>query len=201
MIKGIRSCVVALSLVYSSVATANVESSLPLSTWQLPAGKTFFSQEKQIAQLPVPLQSAGYLELINNDLIWHTTTPIDSKLRISSAGVSQWQQQDYIALAGSEFVGQLMLAVLQGQQDFIQLHFSIQPLSLPIASLVRSPTPDVLLQDKHNTCVNLIPLQAPLNQLFSQIILCGQQHLEHMFLIETNASTTKIHLTTASATP
>ncbi|WP_445768664.1 outer membrane lipoprotein carrier protein LolA [Rheinheimera sp.] len=137
-------------------------------------GQLNFSQSKQLQGLPVALKSSGYIQLQAGQLLWHTTAPVDSKLLVSPAGVSQWQQQQYVAVAGSEFVGQLMLAVLQQQHQFIQAHFA--------------------LSDADNHCQLLQPLQAPLSNLFVQIRLCGETTLQQIVLQESNGNSTTIDL-------
>ncbi|WNO59539.1 outer membrane lipoprotein carrier protein LolA [Rheinheimera sp. MMS21-TC3] len=144
--------------------------------WQPLHGKVWFLQVKNLQGLPVPLRSSGYLEIAPQQMLWHTTTPVESKLLISTTGVSQWQQQEYVAVAGSEFVGQLMLAVLQQDSDFIQQQFY----------LTVSP----------ESCTELQPKQAPLNQIFSQLILCGANQLKSLTLLEVNGNSTIISLQT-----
>ncbi|WP_040552202.1 hypothetical protein [Rheinheimera nanhaiensis] len=137
-------------------------------------GQLQFNQTKQLQGLPVALKSSGYIQLEAEQLLWHTTTPVDSKLQVSPAGVSQWQQQQYVAVAGSEFVGQLMLAVLQQQHQFISSHF--------------------VLSNDDSGCQLLQPLQAPLSKLFVQIRLCGGSTLQQIVLLETNGNSTTIDL-------
>ncbi len=144
-------------------------------------GQLGFVQQKTVQGLPVPLRSSGYLQFNTDHLLWHTTTPVDTRLLISPAGVSQWQQQQYVAVAGSEFVGQLLLAVLQQQQEFILAHFQ--------------------LTAGQDNCLLLQPLQPPLDQLFRQIELCGQHSLEHLILTELNGNYTQISLQPAADTP
>lgn len=142
--------------------------------WAPLHGSTGFTQLKSLQGLPVPLRSSGTLTLDGNTLLWHTTAPVEQKLLITAAGVSQWQQQDYVALSGSEFVGQLMLAVLHQDEAFIAEHFASAQVS--------------------ETCTALTPKQAPLNQLFRQIELCGEQQLQQLTLQEVNGNQTFIAL-------
>jgi hypothetical protein len=167
-------CLVPCLLLCAIAAAADSDDLLrftPLS------GRTEFVQLKQLQGLPLPLRSSGYLQLQADTLLWHTTAPVDSKLLISAAGVSQWQQQQYVALAGSEFVGQLMLAVLQQQHSFIAAHFE--------------------LSKGDANCTLLQPLQPPLNQLFQHITLCGEQSLDSLTLTELNSNLTRISLQAA----
>jgi hypothetical protein len=152
-----------------------------LMQWQPLQGSTAFTQLKNLQGLPVPLRSSGYIELQDNTLLWHTLVPVENKLLITAQGVSQWQQQDFVAVAGSEFVGQLMLAVLHQDMTFIQQHFTVQPA---VAS-----------------CTILLPQQAPLNQLFSQIELCGEHQLSQLTLQETNGNSTLITLQAEQGKP
>ncbi|CAM3692896.1 outer membrane lipoprotein carrier protein LolA [Rheinheimera salexigens] len=159
-----------LCSVYSSLANAV---QMP---WQPLQGKVWFKQVKNLQGLPVPLRSSGYLDIAPHQMLWHTTTPVESKLLIKATGISQWQQQEYIAVAGSEFVGQLMLAVLQQDSDFIQQQFQLQIIA--------------------GNCMQLQPKQAPLEQLFSQIVLCGKTELNSLTLQEVNGNSTMISLQT-----
>jgi hypothetical protein len=156
------------------ILPVGADDSNPLQRFKPLQGVLQFQQVKQLHGLPVALNSSGYIQLDAEQLLWHTTTPVDSKLLVTPAGVSQWQQQQYIAVAGSEFVGQLMLAVLQQQHDFIAAHFAIS--------------------SGDNYCLLLKPLQAPLSNLFAQISLCGETSLQQIVLLESNGNSTDIRL-------
>ncbi|MEH8022152.1 outer membrane lipoprotein carrier protein LolA [Rheinheimera metallidurans] len=153
---------------------ALAQASANLLPWPPLQGKVMFSQAKMLQGLPVPLRSSGYLDIAPAQMLWHTTTPVESKLLITAMGVSQWQQQEYIAVTGSEFVGQLMLAVLQQNLEFIQQQFNLRQ------------------GDAH--CTLLEPKQAPLDQLFSYIALCGETKLSQLSLQEKNGNSTVITL-------
>lgn len=170
--KPIHFVIIILCSLCSSFALASAE----LMPWQPLQGKVLFNQEKKLQGLPVPLRSSGYLEIAPQQMLWHTTLPVESKLLISANGVSQWQQHEYVAVAGSEFVSQLMLAVLQQNNDFIQQQFHL-----------------ALMADN---CTQLQPKQAPLDQLFSQIVLCGTTELNNLTLLEVNGNSTRINLHT-----
>ena len=161
-------------LLVAAVLPLQAAAESTLLPWQPVQGRFVFTQLKQLQGLPVPLRSSGTIELTDNEMLWHTTTPVDSKLLITAAGVSQWQQQQFVAVAGSEFVGQLMLAVLQQQHQFINTHFA--------------------LSDADNDCQVLHPLQAPLSNLFVQIRLCGEATLQQIVLQESNGNSTTIDL-------
>ncbi|QBL10691.1 outer membrane lipoprotein carrier protein LolA [Rheinheimera sp. D18] len=170
-----RFVVILLCGLFSVLAQASTD----LLPWQPLQGKVLFTQIKNLQGLPVPLSSSGYLDLAAQQMLWHTITPVDSKLLITTQGVSQWQQQEYVAITGSEFVGQLMLAVLQQNVEFIQQQFN---LALDNAG-----------------CTLLQPKQAPLDQLFTQIILCGETELNSVTLQEQNGNSTIITLQVEAA--
>ena len=164
-------CVLLLTLLLMPASASACQPQLRFKPLQ---GQLNFTQSKHLQGLPVALQSSGYILLNAEQLLWHTTAPVDSKLLVSAAGVSQWQQQQYVAVSGSEFVGQLMLAVLQQQQPFINAHFA--------------------LSNADNHCQVLRPLQAPLSNLFVQIRLCGETTLQQIVLQESNGNSTTIDL-------
>lgn len=147
---------------------------LPLFNWPAVSGESRFLQLKTIQGLPVPLQSEGTITVESDGLVWHTVKPVEQQLLISSEGVSQWQQQQYTAIAGSQFIGQLMLAVMQRNAAFLQQHFTFQ--SVP----------------PH--CTTLTPIQPPLSQLFASVDLCGQHQLSQITLTELNGNVTQITL-------
>lgn len=144
------------------------------ATWQPYAGRIDFNQQKQLQGLAFPVRSSGYLQLDNDTLLWHTQTPIDQQVLISGAGVSQLQQGEMQLIAGTEIIGQLMLAVLQQNQPFLHEYFRLTP-------------PD-------NNCQLLTPVKAPVDQFFSQIELCGDTQLQQIKLLEKTGNNTLIEL-------
>lgn len=168
-------------LLSSALLSHSLLACQPLLRWQPVLGKTAFEQVKTIQGLPVPIKSAGYLDISTAEMLWHTTTPVDNMLRITPAGVSQWQQGSYVDLAGSAFVGQLMLAVMRQDQAFIQQYFHLSATT--------------------EECTLLQPSQAPLNGIFRDITLCGAEQLNRLTITELNGSNTLITLLPAADAP
>jgi len=168
-------------LLGSALLSQSLLASQPLLRWQPVLGKTAFEQVKTIQGLPMPIKSAGYLDISSTEMLWHTTTPVDNMLRITPAGVSQWQQGNYVDLAGSAFVGQLMLAVMRQDQSFIQQYFHLTATS--------------------EDCTLLQPSQAPLNGIFRDITLCGAELLNQLKITELNGSNTLITLSPSADAP
>lgn len=144
------------------------------AAWQAYSGRVDFSQQKQLQGLTFPVRSSGYLQLDNDTLLWHTQTPVDQQVLISGAGVSQLQQGEMQLIAGTEIIGQLMLAVLQQNQSFLQEYFSFTPPA--------------------DACQLLTPVKAPVDQFFSQIELCGGTQLQRITLLEKTGNNTIIAL-------
>ena len=145
-----------------------------LKKWSDWSERVEFTQHKQIKGLSRPLVSQGYMQLSNDQLLWHTQKPVDQQVLVEAGGVSQWRAGEFKAVAGTEMIGQLMLAVVQKNTSFLLQYFD-----------AKTGQPD---------CIELIPNQAPVNQFFSQIILCGQQQLQSIQLNEISGSQTLIRL-------
>lgn len=171
----------AILFTLSCLAPASAETGSSLPPWPALEGSMQFVQHKTLQGLPRPLQSSGEIIISDQQLQWITTAPVQQKLLISRAGVNQWQQQEWVAVAGSKFVGQLLLAVLQQDQAFIQQHFSIKASG--------------------DNCYQLSPDMAPLTTLFRDIKLCGAAYLSRVQLTEQNGNLTAIQLQPLQETP
>lgn len=174
------------SVVFSMVLSGAGIVSVPLYADVLPAQleqwadwseRVEFTQHKQIKGLSRPLLSQGYMQLSKDQLLWHTQKPVDQQVLVEATGVSQWNSGQFKAVAGTEMIGQLMLAVVQKNTSFLLQYFD-----------AKAGEP---------SCIELTPNQAPVNQFFSQIMLCGQQQLESIQLIETGGNQTLIRLVQA----
>lgn len=148
-----------------------------LKQWADWSERVEFTQHKQIKGLSRPLLSQGYMQLSKDQLLWHTQKPVDQRVLIEATGVSQWSSGEFKAVAGTEMIGQLMLAVVQKDTSFLLQYFD-----------ATTGQPD---------CIELRPKQAPVNQFFSQIMLCGQQQLQSIQLNEISGSQTLISLIVA----
>lgn len=156
--------------IFASTNVVATESAL-ISRWTLAPGHYPFVQQKWIKGLQRPLRSSGYLELATNGLDWVTEKPVLQKVHLDAQGVTLQNQP---IQAGSELIGQLMLAVVQHDTQFLAQHFTIS-----------TPT---------ERCMTLNPKAAPLNQFYQQIQLCGEQKLEQIELIELKGNRSLIQL-------
>lgn len=119
-----------------------------------------FEQQRTITGLPRPLLSSGKLTIAADKVVWHTQEPLDQQLVITAEGI---QNDDQTKLRGSEVIGQLLLAVLQGNAQTIAANFAVQ------------------LQD---TCLVLTPKLSQLQQFVQRIESCGGEQIERIRLIE-----------------
>jgi len=82
-----------------------------------------FSQTRRIEQLPLPLLSSGALEYRQGGGVkWHTQKPIDSMLRISSAGQ---MFNNGVEVSGTSILAELLLDLFSGDWHSLQEHFTI----------------------------------------------------------------------------
>lgn len=139
--------------------------------WTLAPGHYPFVQQKWIKGLQRPLRSSGYLALHEQSLEWVTEKPVLQKVHLDAHGVTLQHQQ---VQAGSELIGQLMLAVVKHDTQFLAKHFR---MSQPQAG-----------------CLTLQPNAAPLNQFYQQIQLCGETKLQQIELIELQGNRSLIQL-------
>ncbi|MDX3774792.1 outer membrane lipoprotein carrier protein LolA [Chromatiaceae bacterium AAb-1] len=180
LLPSLPSLLILLSAAVSPTVTA--ADILP-DNWQPFSGRVEFRQQKQLQGMAFPITSSGYLQLDNDTLLWHTRQPVEQQVLISGAGVSQLQQGQMQLIAGTEIIGQLMLAVLQQNNAFLSTYFQRQP------------------QGDH--CQQLTPVKAPVDQFFQHIELCGTAQLEQIRLLEKSGNTTSIelHYTTTTTEP
>lgn len=151
-----------------------------LTKWQLPQGKLTFSQQKWIRGLQRPLKSQGYLQFNTDTLEWVTEYPVKSAVLLDKQGVRQQMGGAYQLQAGTELIGQLMLAVLQQDQLFLKQYFNLQALNT-------SAEP----------CVRLVPRQAPLTNFYQHIVLCGVSRLQRAELLELGGNRSEILISAA----
>ncbi|WP_409522561.1 outer membrane lipoprotein carrier protein LolA [Nitrincola sp. MINF-07-Sa-05] len=172
ILSGALSC----SLLFAAALAADSEIQLP--DWQGLDGRVNFTQHKHISGLKKPVLSSGYLLLEDEQLLWHTQKPVSSQVLISAAGVSQLTDGAAVgsaeAIAGSEIIGQLLLAVLQQRTAFLHQYFT--------------------LTSAGEDCFELRPHQPPVDQFFTQMTLCGDQTLNTINLLEHNGNRTLIEL-------
>ena len=83
-----------------------------------------FSQARQLAVLPLPLESSGNFRFDRQEgLVWQTLEPDDATLLITEQGV--FQNNSETALSGSSGLAAVLLAIFSGQLERLSQQFSI----------------------------------------------------------------------------
>lgn len=160
-------------LIVGATSGMTVESSeQDLPTYRLEAGRVVFVQTKHLQGIPRPLVSRGYVELSAERVEWVTETPVFNRIIVTPQGVHEQKSDVEQRISGSESVGQLMLALLNHDYEYLQHYFRVQPTQ----------------QD----CLLLTPSREPLTSFYQTITACGNEHLESVELQETQGSRTSI---------
>jgi hypothetical protein len=100
---------------------------------QAPLTRGAFSQEKQIAGLPLPLHSSGVYQLVDGLLVWQTFA---SELRIGASQVAQWEDGAVIWQVEAQAqplvatLARLMLALVVVDTRELDALFTVQRLDL-----------------------------------------------------------------------
>lgn len=137
-----------------------------------------FQQQRFINGLPRPLTSRGELTIADDVIEWHTQQPVAQHLTISATGIVDAQQDQ--ALRGGEIIANILLAVLSGDVQSINQHFSITV---------------------NNNCAQLTPRNSALSQFIAHMNTCGSPQLERIELHERNGNHSVITLTPNTAEP
>lgn len=87
-----------------------------------------FVQEKHLTVLTQPFVTKGsYHYQKNLGLIWHTQQPVDSKIKITTEGVSELQADGHFkSLTTNSQFSELLLALFSGEQQSLQQQFTIE---------------------------------------------------------------------------
>ncbi|WP_339724050.1 outer membrane lipoprotein carrier protein LolA [uncultured Paraglaciecola sp.] len=87
-----------------------------------------FVQEKHLTVLTQPFVTKGnYHYQKNIGLIWHTQQPVESKIKITTEGVSERQADGHFkSLTSSSQFSELLLALFSGEQQSLQQQFYIE---------------------------------------------------------------------------
>ncbi|MGX5914739.1 LolA family protein [Aliidiomarina sp. Khilg15.8] len=144
-----------------------------LQSWHALSGTFAFEQVRELAGFSRPLRSRGELIIEPDSLHWNTQHPIATSLHIDAAGVHQIKNGERTSIEGSAFVGQVLLAMLQQDYDFISEHFK---------TAVR------------DDCIDLRPRESYMRDHYQQIALCGDDQLQRIEMREADDSETYISL-------
>src|SRR5690554_4968134 len=140
-------------LVGATAAIASEGSTERLESFAAGAEPVAFTQTKHIAGLPRPMVSQGHVALTQDRLEWVTQVPVFNRIIVTQQGVYETEGQDEQHISGSETVGQLLLALLNQDYDYLQRFFRVEPLN--------------------TQCLQLIPDREPLSSLYRTIEACG----------------------------
>ncbi|MEO2268495.1 hypothetical protein V1358_14395 [Pseudoalteromonas sp. YIC-656] len=145
-----------------------------------------FEQSKLFAGFKQAFVSTGQYSLEDEQLVWHTITPIESQLKIDATGVYERQADgEYTAQVQTGPYGALLPALLAQDEQALAQFFNSQ--------LIPSPEP---LSEKSLECVQLEPKTAELQSIFSHFVSCAQaRNVVFIGLYEGNGTSTEITLT------
>lgn len=137
-----------------------------------------FIQQHFLKDLPQPIETKGKFSLVTaKGLLWHMQTPFEVQLRITPQGIQQWNGQQWVAnhnLAQSQQI-RLFLGLLSGELSAVKSHFNLQ-----------------LSGTAQHWTLQLVPQSTLMKQIFTSIILQGQQTVTTMQLNETQGDSTTI---------
>lgn len=141
-----------------------------------------FSQQRHIAMFEQPLASSGqFLLAKEHGLLWHQTSPFPVSLVLTEDKLRQTfanqpaqivtKQQNPMAF----YFSHIFLSVFHGDTEQLKQQFEL----------------DFSLQGEQWQ-LTLVPLSAPLNSVFKQIMLSGQQDINRLVLEELRGDKTEI---------
>lgn len=141
-----------------------------------------FEQQRHIAMFEQPLASSGqFLLAKERGLLWHQTSPFPVSLVLTEDKLRQTfsnqpaqvitKQQNPMAF----YFSHIFLSVFHGDTEQLKQQFEL----------------DFSLRDEQWQ-LTLLPLSAPLNSVFKQIILSGQQDINRLVLEEIRGDKTEI---------
>lgn len=166
-------CLLVATTIVSTTSASEV-SAERLESFAAGGEPVAFTQTKHIQGLPRPMVSQGYVELTQDRLEWVTEAPIVNRLVVTQQGVYETENEAEQHISGSETVGQLLLALLNQDYEYLQRFFSVTPLN--------------------TKCLQLTPEREPLRSLYRTIEACGAERLESVELVETQGNRTSIQL-------
>ncbi|WP_462159890.1 LolA-like protein [Pseudoalteromonas sp. GB56] len=145
-----------------------------------------FEQSKLFAGFKQAFVSTGQYTLDDDQLLWHTMTPVESQLKIDATGVYERQANgEYAAQLQTGTYGALLPALLAQDDTALAQFFSAESVAPPES-----------LSESALECVQLVPTVAELKSLFSHFISCAhEQEVAFIGLYEDNGTATEITLT------
>jgi len=143
-----------------------------------------FVQKKNIAVLPVPLNSTGQFQFEQGkEVIWEVLTPVHNTVRLTPQGISfKNEQNENKAVpqqAGVDVVAKIFMGVISGELASLDGYFLIQASG-----------------DIKNWKLILSPRSPSLAAYIQNITLQGSEFTEQLDIAETNGDNTHIRFTT-----
>lgn len=135
-----------------------------------------FVQEKHLTVLTQPFVTQGtYHYQKSHGLIWHTQQPVESKVKITTEGVSELQANGHFkSLTTNSQFSELLLALFSGDQQSLQNQFSIE---------------------KQQNSVSLTPKSAQIAKVILKItLLIENNRIQQIMLLEPEGNYTNIFL-------
>ena len=143
-----------------------------------------FVQQKNIAVLPVPLNSTGQFQFEQGkEVIWEVLTPVKNTVHLTPKGISfdsdQHKNQAAPQQAGVEVVAKIFMGVIAGELDSLNSYFLVQASG-----------------DIKHWQLLLTPRSPNLAAYINTITLQGGEFTEQLDIAETNGDKTNIRFTT-----
>ena len=134
-----------------------------------------FSQLKNIAGLPLPLESAGTFNYSKaGGVVWRTTEPLQSVLNISTAGL---HFDNGTAMPGSSVLAETLLGIFTGNLSNLAQYFSTEVSGEPT-----------------DWKIILTPQSKTVAEQVSRITMTGAHFTEHIAIEEASGDATDITL-------
>lgn len=134
-----------------------------------------FTQKKNIEGLPLALESAGLFSYSRQEgVVWHTTTPLDSVLKISDAGL---RYDNDVPVPGSSVLAETLLGIFTGDLSQLARYFTTEVSGKPLAWKIV-----------------LAPQSATVAEQVKKITMTGAHFTQHITIIEASGDSTKISL-------
>lgn len=141
-----------------------------------------FEQQKQVAVLPVPLNSSGRFQFEQGKgVVWELLAPVQNKLELTSKGINFGNEQQVSSAqqAGVEVVAKIFMGVIAGELDTLKDYFVVTAEG-----------------DSTKWVLHLTPHSANLAAYIKRIDLQGGEFTEQLDIAEANGDTTRIRFTT-----
>lgn len=148
---------------------------------QQPLVRANFSQQKKLASMNKTFTSTGQIVFAQQQgILWQVKTPVMADLIMTKTALVQKtaNTQSKIRLEQNQYaaMAHIFMQLMAGNQQALQKYFSIQQLNY----------------NHQQWQMRLVPKQAQLKKLFTQIDVSGGQYVQKMLIQEPNQGQTLI---------